>query len=291
MGRRGGDRWSRSLQVRRQRAERARQSLLAATGLASSGVLLIIAFVLAEGWPALPEIFGLVWDPEEARYGALSLLLGSLAVTAGALLVGGPLGLGLALFLTEAAGPWAGRLFRPLLRAMAGLPSVLYGFAGLAVLVPAIRRLLGGSGFSLLAGALVLGLMILPTVATLVEEAVQALPGAYREGALALGATRWQAVSRLLLPAARSGVIAALVLGLGRALGETMAVLMVTGNVAAPPEGLLEPLRTLTGGIALEMGYATGRHRQALFAAGLLLLAAVMIINQVARRAARRAAS
>lgn len=265
----------------------AEAALLVCAGVAGAGVLLIAAFVVLEGRQALPHLFGGVWDPEALQFGVLPMLAGSAAVTLGALLLAVPAGLGMALFLTEVAPPALGTLVRPLLQALAGVPSVVYGFVGLSVLVPAIRRGMGGPGFSVLAGALVLAVMVLPTVAAVAEDALRALPPGYREGALALGASRWQAVRRVLLPAARSGVIAAVTLGLGRALGETMAVLMVTGNVAAAPHSPLDPVRTLTGNIAMEMGYATGRHRAALFATGALLLALVMAVNGLARRMGR----
>jgi len=248
---------------------------------------MIALFVLLEGWTALPLIFGPVWNPEEGLYGVLPMVGGSAAVTLGALLLAVPTGVGTALFLTEAASPGVAAAARPFLQALAGIPSVVYGFVGLTVLVPAIRQSLGGPGFSVLAGALVLAVMILPTIAAVAEDALRALPPAYREGAMALGATPWQAVRRVLLPAARSGLVTAVVLGLGRALGETMAVLMVTGNVASTPTSPLAPARTLTGSIAMEMGYAVGRHREALFATGTLLLAIVMGVNILARRAGR----
>lgn len=250
-------------------------------------MLLIALFVVMEGAPALPGLLGARWSPEEGLFGVRSMVWGSLAVTLGALLLAVPAGVGIALFLTEAASAAVAGLARPLLQTLAGVPSVVYGFVGLSVLVPAIRRGLGGPGFSVLAGALVLGIMILPTIAAVAEDALRALPPAYREGAAALGATPWQTVRRVLLPAARSGITTAVVLGLGRALGETMAVLMVTGNVAMTPLSPLDPARTLTGNIAMEMGYAVGRHREALFATGALLLGLVLAVNALARRFSR----
>lgn len=266
----------------------ARLVLLAAALTSSAGVVLIAWFVVAEGWPVLPALLGSVWSPEDGLFGVLPMLAGSLAVTLGALLLAVPAGVGMALFLTEVAPPELAGVVRPLLQGLAGVPSVVYGFVGMSLLVPAIRSGLGGPGFSVLAGALVLAVMILPTIAAVAEDALRALPGAYREGAAALGATPWQAVCRVLLPAARSGLITAVVLGMGRALGETMAVLMVTGNVASAPLSPLDPARTLTGNIAMEMGYATGRHRDALFGTGALLLALVLLVNQAARRLGAR---
>lgn len=251
--------------------------------LSGSAVLLIALFVLLEGWPALPSLTGLLWNPEAGRFGALALLAGSVGVTAGALMLAVPAGIGVALFLTEVAPPRLAGLVRPAVQALAGVPSVICGFLGLNLLVPLLAGLLGGPGFSLLAGALVLAVMVIPTIAALSEDAIRALPPTLKEGALALGATPWQAVSRLLLPAARPGLTAAVLLGFGRALGETMAVLMVTGNVAFFPRSPLDPVRTLTGNIALEMSYAAGEHRQALFAAGGLLLLIVLLVNALAR--------
>lgn len=265
-----------------------RRILMTAAALSSAGVFLIAFFVLLEGWPLLPALLGGTWSPEEGRFGVLPMLLGSLAVTAVAVLLAAPVGIGLALFLTEVAPPALAAAVRPALQGLAGVPSVVYGFVGISLLVPAIRRGLGGPGFSLLAGGVVLAVMILPTIAAVAEDALRAVPAAYREGAAALGATPWQTVRRVLLPAARSGLTAAVVLGLGRALGETMAVLMVTGNAASPPRSLLDPVRTLTGNIALEMAYAAGAHRQALFATGALLLGLVLAVNELARRSGRK---
>lgn len=264
-----------------------RAVLLGCAAVASAAVALIALFVVLEGRDALPALLGPAWSPEEGLYGVRAMVWGSLAVTGGALLLAVPAGVGMALFLTEAAPPAAGALARPLLQTLAGVPSVVYGFVGLTILVPAIRRLLGGPGFSVLAGALVLAVMILPTIAAVAEDALRALPQSYREGAAALGATPWQTVRRVLLPAARGGLTTAVVLGLGRAIGETMAVLMVTGNVAAAPGSPLDPARTLTGNIAMEMGYAVGRHREALFATGALLLGIVLAVNALARRTSR----
>lgn len=277
----------RDLHSRIARDRRIQGALLFCALAASAGVILIALFVALEGRQAFRGMVGTAWDPEAGRYGVLPLIWGSLAVTAGALALAGPLGLALALFLTEVAPTAVATLVRPLVQSLAGIPSVVYGFVGLSLVVPAVRRGVGGPGFSVLAGALVLGVMVLPTVAAVAEDALRALPGSYREGAAALGASPWQTVWRVLLPAARRGVATAVVLGLGRALGETMAVLLVTGNVAAVPHSLLDPARTLTANIALEMGYATGVHRSALFATGTVLLVTVLAVDAVARRVGR----
>lgn len=216
------------------------------------------------------------------------MILGSLAVTGGALVIAVPLGIGMAAFLAEVAPKPLARAIRPAVDLLSGIPSVVYGFVGLAVLVPWLRTALGGPGFSVLAGALLLGVMVLPTVVAVSEDAIRAVPRSYREGSLALGATSWQTITRVVLPAARPGIVAAVVLGLGRAIGETMAVLMVTGNVTAPPSSLLEPTRTLTANIALEMGYASGRHQEALFATGIVLFVLIMALNSLAALARRK---
>jgi len=261
--------------------------LFLTTLIAGSGLILIFLFVLIEGWTAIPKLVGTTWDPEADQFGLWPLVGGSMTVTAGALVLAIPAGIGMALFLTEVAPPRIRVPIRSLIQALAGIPSVVYGFIGLSLLIPAIRSGLGGPGFSLLAGAVVLAVMVLPTIAAISESALRAVPASLREGAAALGASPWQTAHRVLLPVARSGFITAVVLGLGRALGETVAVLMVTGNVAVMPTSVLDPIRTVTATIALEMGYATGRHRDALFAAGVLLLAAVLALNAAARRWSR----
>lgn len=264
------------------------RSILCACAVASAAaILLIVCFLLVEGRSAFPAMPHEAWNPDEGQFGVMTMLAGSVTVTAGALLLAVPAGVGMALYLTEVAGPALATAVRPFLQALAGVPSVVYGFVGLTLLVPVIRRGSGSTGLSLLAGAVVLAVMVLPTIAAVAEDALRALPPDYREGAMALGATPWQAVRRVILPAARSGLVTAVVLGLGRALGETMAVVMVTGNAPAYPHSVLDSVRTLTGSIALEMGYAVGRHREALFATGALLLALVMAVNALARRLSR----
>lgn len=269
-------------------------ALSALVGLIGLG--LIALFVLKEGLPIirraglLPMLLGTEWSPWTGQAGILSMIAGSGAVTLGALILGVPAGLGAAVFLAEIAPGWFSRIVRPALDLLAGIPSVVYGFYGVAVLVPAIRQFFGGPGFSVLAGALVLGTMILPTIASISEDALRAVPGEYREASLALGATGWQTVTRVVLPAARRGILAAVVLATGRAVGETMAVIMVTGNVPGLPSSVLDPVRTLTGTIVLEMGYASGEHREALFAIGVVLLAFIMMLNGLANLIAGRAA-
>jgi phosphate ABC transporter permease protein PstC len=218
------------------------------------------------------------------------MIVSSLWVTAGALLVGAPLGIAGAVFLTQFAPAGLMRVVKPAIELLAGIPSVVFGFMGVMVLAPLIRSQLGGPGLSVLAAALILGIMILPTVMSISADALAAVPASYRDGALALGATRWQAVRMVVLKAARSGIVAAVILGMGRAVGETMAVIMVAGNAVQAPRGPLDSARTLTANIALEMGFATGMHRQALFATGVVLFLVIMALNAAAGAAIRRGA-
>jgi len=245
-------------------------------------VVLIALTLVLEGWRAIPDLVGGVWDPDTGRFGVLPMLGGSAGVALGAVLVAFPLGLGVALFQTEVAPPWLAAPLSQVVEALAGIPSVVYGFVGMMLF---FRTFALGPGA--LASALVLAVMILPTIAGVAEEALRAVPAAYREGAAALGATPWQAVRRVVLPAARSGLVTAVALALGRALGETMVVLMVAGSTALLPRSPLSMVRTFTGTIAMEMAYATGRHREALFAIGALLLGAVLAMGALARRMSR----
>jgi phosphate transport system permease protein len=229
---------------------------LAAACVSILAVLLITAFLLANGVPAIAEIgvfkflLGTTWKPGNDIYGILPMILGSLYVTAGALVLGVPIGLFTAVFLSRFASPRMVRLLKPAVQLLAGIPSVVYGFFGLVVIVP----LLGGAR-SMLAACIILGIMILPTIITVSESSLNAVESTYYEGALALGATHERAVFSVLLPAAKSGVTASVILGVGRAIGEAMAVIMVAGNQARMPQGLLKGLRTLTTNIVMEMGY------------------------------------
>lgn len=270
--------------------EKIAEVSLAFIGLTSVAVLtVIIVFIFAEGAPAFREVgllnfvTGLKWSPSTGQYGILPMIAGSFAVTLSALVVGIPLGLGCALYLSEFAPKKAAIVLKPTIELLAGVPSVVYGFIGLTVLVPLIRTYLGGPGFSVLASALVLGIMILPTMVAVSYDALRAVPPVYREGMLAVGSTPWQAVKMVILPAARSGLLAAGILAMGRAVGETMAVIMVAGNATIIPTSILDPVRTLTSSIALEMGYADGLHRQALFATGIILFVVIGAMNMIAR--------
>lgn len=248
-------------------------------------VALICLFLFKSAIPALAEIglfnflFGRVWAPGNGAYGIFPMILGSIYATAGAILVGVPLGLLTAVYLARFCPEKLHRRLKPALDLLSGIPSIVYGFFGLMAMVPAVRAVFGGSGKSLLTASLLLGVMILPTVISVSETALRAVPESCYEGALALGATHERAVFRTVLPAARSGVMAAVVLGIGRAIGETMAVIMVAGNQTAMPSGLLGGLRTMTANIVIEMGYAEGLHREALFATGAVLFVFILIIN------------
>jgi phosphate transport system permease protein len=266
--------------------ERAAQALFAvAASVSVLAVVLICLFIFANGLPpmfkigALDFLTGQRWKPGNNIYGILPMIMGSLYVTAGALVIGVPPGIMTAVYLSRFARPRTVRVLRPAVSLLAGVPSVVYGFFGLVVLVPLIRSVFGGSGTSMLAACLLLGMMVLPTVISLSEAALNAVPSSYYEGALALGATHERTVLRVVLPAAKSGVMASVVLAIGRAIGEAMAVMMVAGNQARMPAGLLKGARTLTSNIAMEMGYAADLHRQSLIATGAVLFVFILMIN------------
>ena len=265
-----------------------RLALLAVAFSAVSVLAVITTFIFTEGTPIMFKygfksfLGGMNWYPSEKSFGLLPMIAGSLMVTLGALVIGVPLGLSCAVFLTEFSSKRLRRIIKPVIELLAGIPSVVYGFMGVVLLVPFIRRTFGGPGLSVLAGAVILGIMILPTIISITIDSLLAVPPAYREGSIALGATRWQTTKMVLFPAARSGIVASIILGMGRAVGETMAVIMVAGNAVAVPGSLLSPVRTLTSNIALVMGYASGEHRQALFATGVILFVIIMVLNTIA---------
>lgn len=246
---------------------------------AVTGVVLIFIFIGIKGLPIFQKVgivsflFGSDWSPTKESFGTLPLIVGSFAVTIGALILGAPLAIATAIFLSEIATPRVRAIVRPAIELLAGIPSVIYGFFGLVLLVPLVRAIFGGSGFGLVTGWLVLAIMILPTIATISEDAITAVPRGYREGSLAMGATQWQTIWRVVLPAARNGLMGAVILGMGRAIGETMAVLMVLGNAPVFPQTLTGPIGALTSIIALDMSYASGDHQVALFAMGIILFA------------------
>jgi len=263
--------------------------------LVALAVLAIITvFIFIEGVPLIAKVgffdfvFGMQWAPSLGQYGIFPMIVGTVLVTLGAAILGVPIAICCSIFLTEFAPRRLSNVVRPAIQLLAGIPSVVYGFWGLIFIVPAIRNYLGGPGLSILAGSIILAIMILPTVISISEVSILALPSLLKEGAFALGATHWQTIWGVLLPAARSGILAGVILGIGRAVGETMAVIMVLGNAVALPDSILAPARTLTTNIGIEMGYASGEHQQALFATGIVLLVIIMILNSVAQFAFRR---
>jgi len=258
--------------------------------LSSISVLaLITVFIFMKGAPIIAKtglfnfVFGMTWAPSQGEFGIFPMIAGAVSVTLGAAVLGVPIGICCSIFLAEFAPVKLRNAFRPAIQLLAGIPSVVYGFWGLLFVVPFIRTHLGGPGLSILAGSIILAIMILPTIISISEVSILALPRHYKEGALALGLTHWQAIYMLLLPAAKSGIAAAVILGIGRAVGETMAVIMVLGNAVAMPQSILDPVRTLTTNIGIEMAYATGDHQQALFATGIVLFAVIMVLNACAQ--------
>lgn len=275
-------------------ADRVSKSMVVICAAISFSVLLLIAaFILKESLPALREIglrqflFGGEWCPGDGQFGILTMIVGSVYVAIGSLLLAVPLGVSCAVFLAEVAPHRVREVFRPAVELLVGIPSVVYGLVGMAALVPLVREL-GGTGFSLLTAVIVLSIMVLPTIISISEDSIRSVPVQYKEAALALGATQWQTIWQVLLPAARSGIAAAVVLGIGRAVGETMAMIMVIGNSPIFPDSLLDSVRTLTGNIAVEIAYATGIHENALFATGVVLFIFIMVLNSFALIARRR---
>lgn len=260
---------------------------LAAACASILAVLLICVFLFANGVPAMAEIGlgnflgGTQWKPtaEPAKFGILPMILGSVYVTAGAILVGVPVGLLAALFMAHWCPKKLYKVLKPVVDLLAGIPSIVYGFFGMVVLVPFVRDTFGGNGNSMLTASLLLGIMILPTIISVTETSIRAVPESYYEGALALGATKERSVFCAVMPGARSGITAGVILGTGRAIGETMAVVMVAGNSAVMPDSLLSGVRTLTANIVLEMGYAADLHRDALIATAVVLFVFILIIN------------
>jgi len=282
------------------------KNILMATALSSIiVVLLIFLFTVTEAWQSVEEIgldtmlLGTIWRPgsiigtDEAQFGLLPMILGSILSTLGAAIIGVPLSVGTAILLAEVAPKAVREILRPAVELLAGIPSVVYGLFGMVVLAPLIRHIEipRNTGFGLLNASIILAVMIIPTITNIAEDAIRAVPREFKEGSLALGGTHWQTIVKVILPAARSGIIAGIILGIGRALGETMAMIMVIGNSIAMPKPLTEnPLtiflntaRTLTGNIAVEINYAAGVHRSALFFTGVLLFIMIMLVNSTAR--------
>ena len=266
--------------------EKVMKLLFFLTALVSiAAVILICIFLFASGIPAIKEIgvfkflLGTSWKPANNLYGILPMIVGSFYVTAGALIIGVPIGILTAVFMARFAPRSIYAPLKAAVNLMAGIPSVVYGFFGLVVLVPFIREAFGGHGMSVLTASVLLGLMILPTIISVSETSIRAVPESYYEGGLALGASHERSVFFTVLPAAKSGIFAGVVLGIGRAVGETMAIMMVAGNQAVIPGSMLSGVRTLTTNIVLEMGYSTDLHREALIGTAVVLFVFILIIN------------
>lgn len=266
---------------------------LACALLSVVSLLLIVGFVfykganpfITGGYSFFDFLFGSDWVPSEDKFGIFPMIVASIYATIGALVIGVPIGLLTAIFLAEIAPKSVAKIVSPAIQLLAGIPSVLYGVFGLAIIVPFLQDNLGlARGQSLIAVILVLAIMMLPTIVTVAETAIRAVPKTYREGSLALGVSQIGTIFKVVVPAAKSGIMAAIVLGLGRALGETMAVILVAGNSLIIPTSLTDSVRPLTTNIALEMGYAAGTHQEMLFATGIVLFSFILILNFVLAR-------
>lgn len=279
--------------------------IMICAAVAVAAVALITIFIFKSGAPVLADyglmnfIFGESWRPTSGSYGILSLIAGTLGVTLGALIIGIPMGVGCAVFMAEVLAKRPAKFFKSAIELLAGIPSVVYGFFGLAVIVPAIRDYIlpiwqhfnpdaSSSGFSVLAGAIILAIMILPTIVSMSENAIRAVPPEFREASMALGADKRETIAKVIVPAAKSGIFSSIILAMGRAIGETMAVLLVTGNVAQVPGGILDPAATLTGTIAMEWSYASPVHQSALYAVGIILFIIIVILNTIAQLLMKR---
>lgn len=274
--------------MNQKRKEKAVEILFFLCSLTSIlAVFLICVFLFFNGIPAMFKIglfdflLGKDWSPTDipASFGILPMILGSIYITLGAIAIGVPIGILTSVFIAKFCPKIIYKVLKPAIQILAGIPSVVYGFFGLVVLVPFIRNTFGGTGNSILTASILLGIMILPTIIGISESAIKAVPNSYYEGSLALGATHERSVFFAVLPAAKSGIFAAIVLGIGRAIGETMAVVMVAGNQARMPQGILKGIRTLTSNIVIEMGYAAELHREALIATGVVLFIFILLIN------------
>lgn len=280
--------------------DRGIKYILLVFALISIIVLFLIGlFIFRQSLPALKTIplsdifLKTEWRPTMDRFGILAMIVGSVMVTIGAMLLGVPLAIGCAILLAEVAPRPVQEIVRPAVQLLGGIPSVIFGLFGMVVLVPLVRqiKIAGNTGFGLLSASIVLAIMILPTITTIAEDAIRAVPQSFRNGSLALGATKWQTITQVVLPSARSGIVAAIILGVGRALGETMAMIMVIGNSVIMPKPLngnpftiwLRQARTLTGSIATEINYAAPTHESMLFVIGVVLFILIMIVNVIAR--------
>lgn len=293
--------------MKRSQREKGYQVLLFASALVALIVIILIGgFIFREGLPIFSKygftniFWGSKWQPSKQLYGLWPMVVGSVYTTLGALALGVPLGVLTAIFLAELAPKrLVSVVIRPAVELLAGIPSVVYGLFGMTTVVPMIRAVtskipayaeepLLSSGYGIIACSIILAIMILPTIINVAEDAIRSVPGEYKEGSLALGATHWQTIYRVLVPAARSGITAGVVLGMGRAIGETMAIIMVAGNAPIVPNSIFSAVRSLTGNIAIEMAYSSGEHTKALFATGIVLFVLIMIVNSLAMWITRR---
>lgn len=260
---------------------------LGCASIAILSIITITVFIFVEGSPAIFKIgvfdflFSAKWKPSAEKYGILAMIIGSVYATIGAIIIGVPIGILTSVFLAEIAPDWITKIMRPAVELLAGIPSVVYGFFGLIVVVPIIDSMeaSGSSGSSLLAACIILGIMILPTIISITETSLRAVPKEYKEGSLALGASHIQTIFKVMIPAAKSGILAGVILGIGRAIGETMAVILVCGNTVKIPLSIFDRFRPMTANIALEMSYAFGLHQEALLATGVILFIFIMILN------------
>ena len=257
-------------------------------------ILIILFFIFFEGFPAIQEygffkfLFGTIWSPNDGQFGVFDMIIGSLYVTFIALIIAIPLSISCATFMAEVASNKVRNFLKPVVQTLSGIPSVVYGFFGLIILVPFVRSQFGGTGFSIFTAAIILSIMILPTIISVSYDSLRSVPQDYKEASLGLGATNWQTIRRVVFPSALPGIITAIILGMSRAVGETLAVIMVVGNVAKMPSSILSPARTLTSNIALEMSYATGIHYNALFATAVVLFMLIMLLLVVANYVQRK---
>ncbi|MGN0522125.1 MAG: phosphate ABC transporter permease subunit PstC [Eubacterium sp.] len=248
-------------------------------------VIMICRFIFVNGVPAIKEIgfknfiFGTTWKPEQELFGIFPMIVASIYVTAGAIIIGVPIGLLTAVFLSSYCPSALYRIIKPMVNLLASVPSIIYGFFCLVVIVPVMQKLTGTSGKGILTASILLGIMILPTIINTAEASIRAVPAYYYEGALALGATKERSIFKTVIPAASSGILSGIILGIGRAIGETMAVVMIAGNQAVLPDSITSGVRTLTGNIVLEMAYASGLHQRALIATAVVLFVFILIIN------------
>ena len=261
--------------------------------VAVAAVALIFVFTIARGWEVVKDpglaafLGGAEWSSTLGRFGILPLVAGTLAITLGSLVLGAPLAIGTAIFLSEIASPRMRSIVRPAVEMLAGVPSVVYGFFGLVILRPIVAEITGGMGFGTLTASVILAVMIVPTIATLTEDALGSVPSGIREASYAMGATTWQTIYKVLLPAAKIGIMDATILGMGRAIGETMAVVMVAGNAPQFFKGLGAPIATLTSQIVIDMSYASGIHKTALFGLAIILFLISMGLVALVRALSR----